>query len=76
MPRVFESEYKKLRQLSLLLISMIDDEECKIKWYEKINELDKNIDRKREIQNSNRRFNCKRYKRFEIKEVGNKLDFT
>ncbi len=76
MPKVFESEYKKLRQLSLLLISMIDDEECKIKWYEKINELDKNIDRKREIQNSNRKFNYKRYKRFEVKEVGNKLDFT
>ena len=76
MPRVFESEYKKLRQLSLLLISMIDDEECKIKWYEKINELDRNIDRKREIQNFNRRFNSKRYKRFEVKEVGNKLDFT
>tara|TARA_Y100001973_G_C5201902_1_gene338475 strand:+ start:2833 stop:3063 length:231 start_codon:yes stop_codon:yes gene_type:complete len=76
MPKVFESEYKKLRQLSLLLIGLIEDEECKIKWYEKINELDRNIDRKREIQNFNRRFNSKRYKRFEVKEVGNKLDFT
>ena len=76
MPKVFESEYKKLRQLSLLLIGLIDDEECKLKWYEKINELDRNIDRKREIQNFNRRFNSKRYKRFEVKEVENKLDFT
>ena len=76
MPKVFESEYKKLRQLSLLLIGLIEDEEFKIRWYEKINELDKNIDRKREILNSNRKFNYKRYKRFEVKEVGKNLNFT
>ena len=76
MPKIFESEYKQLRQLVLLLIGMIEDEECKIRWYEKLNQLDKNIDRKREIANSNRRFNCKRYKRMEVKVYENHLDFS
>ena len=76
MPKIFESEYKQLRQLVLLLIGMIEDEECKIIWYEKLNQLDKNIDRKREISNSNRRFNRRRYKRMEVKVYEENLDFS
>jgi hypothetical protein len=77
MTKIFESEYKKLRQYMICLIDiLIEDEEYKQKWYYKIDILDKNIDRKRKQQNLNRRFNGKRYKRMEINKHKNELDFS
>lgn len=77
MSRIYEHEYKILRQYILLIVStMIIDEEYKLKWYTKINELDKNIDMKREKTLLNRGWNSRRTNRVNFKKFEGVLDFS
>ena len=77
MSRIYEHEYKILRQYILLIVStMIIDEEYKLKWYTKINELDKNIDMKREKTLLNRGWNSRRTNRVNFKKIEGVLDFS
>jgi len=55
---------------------MIIDEEYKLKWYTKINELDKNIDMKREKTLLNRGWNSRRTNRVNFKKFEGVLDFS
>ena len=77
MSRIYEHEYKILRQYILLIVStMIIDEEYKLKWYTKIYELDKNIDMKREKTLLNRGWNSRRTNRVNFKKFEGVLDFS
>ncbi len=77
MPKIFEFEYKILRQYFLLIVdSFIEDEDYKNQWYRKITELDERIDRRREKAQINRQWNMKRTKRTKFTEFNDTLDFS
>ncbi len=48
MPQVYKIPYSRLKKLTLLLISLLEEEEYRNKWYSKIDELDKLIEIKKE----------------------------
>ncbi len=75
MPQVYKIPYSRLKKFTLLLISILDDEEFQNKWYSKIDELDKLIEIKKEYA-TRARSSKSTVKRLKFKPFSKDLDFS